>query len=104
MTDEVKSIKLSAEYLGDDKVNYDNLNTDVIVEFKSGERFVASFYSINKLKDFIKEVEQTDDYKSGQFYRLMELILVKDLNTENLYPVIESMLNEGDFQLVFRKI
>lgn len=84
--------------------DYDNINTDVIVEFENGDKYSAIFYSHKNLHNVMAEIEQSDEYGSCTYYRVLNIVLVRDFNDEDLRPVINAMLKEGDFQLIFKKI
>jgi hypothetical protein len=84
--------------------DYENHNTDVIVQFENGDRYSAVFFSHKSLKGLMDRDAQSDSYKAYEYYRVLNIVLVKDFNKGNLMPVIEAMITEGDFQLIFRKI
>jgi hypothetical protein len=102
MEGSVANIILTVEYLESGRPDYENLNTDVIVQFQNGDRYFATFISYKNLKNMINELYLSEE-KNGQ-YKVLNAVLIKDFNNGNLLPVIESMLAEGDFQLVFRKM
>jgi hypothetical protein len=100
----IKDIILTAEKLDDTPVNYEDLNTDVIVNFENGDRYVATFFSCKNLKKTVDADLGAFDFSSDRYYRILNMVLVEDLSKGNLLPVIESMIAEGDFQLIFKKI
>ena len=100
----IQKIILTAEYLENGRADYEDLNTDVIVQFENGDRYVATFFSWKNLENMIKELEPTEEYRSGRFYKVLNMVLVRDFGEGNIRPVIDAMLAEGDFQLVFRKL
>ena len=99
----IQKISLTAEGV-DEILDYKNLNTDVIVRFDSGEEYVATFYSFKNLEGMIAEHKNSKEYLSDEYYKLLNMVLVNDFNNRNLLSVIEHMIVEGDFQVVFRKI
>ncbi len=99
----IQKISLTAEGR-DDILDYKNLNTDVIVRFDSGEEYVATFFSFKNLEGMIEEHKNSKEYFSEEYYKLLNMVLVNDFNNRNLLSVIEHMIVEGDFQVVFRKI
>lgn len=105
MDDIVSNIVLTADCIAGPKADYDDLNTDVIVQFENGEKYIATFFSFKNLKNMIGDVEQEYATKPAyQYYKILNMVLVKDFNQGNLRPVIEAMILEGDFQLIFQKI
>jgi hypothetical protein len=103
MNGEIMSVFLT-ERPEDGIVDYDNINTDVIVEFENGDRYSAIFYSHKNLHEVMTETERSEEYRSYTYYKVLDIVLVRDFNGGDLRPVIEAMLKEGDFQLVFKKI
>jgi hypothetical protein len=105
MDGSVKSIILTAEYLNDTDIDYNDLNTDVIVQFDNGDKYSATFFSVKNLQNMIDELDHLQDRNAvRQYYKIMNMVLVKDFNQGDLQPIIEAMLSEGDFQLIFKKI
>lgn len=100
----IKKIMLTAERLGNRPPDYEDLNTDVIVQFDNGERYFATFFSCKNLESMIRELMRSPDWAPGPGYKVLDIVVVRDFNNGDLTPVIESMLAEGDFQLVFKKI
>lgn len=100
----ITSITLTAEFGEDPVTDFDDLNTDVIVQIDHEARYVATFFSCRNLEAMLAELKHSPDYTSGYYYKLLNMVLVKDLNKQNLHSVIERMVAEGDFQLVFRRI
>jgi len=104
MKSTIQKIILTAEYLEDGRADYEDLNTDVIVQFDNGDKYVATFFSQKNLENMIKELQQIDEYRTGNFYKVLNMVLVRDFGEGDIRPVIDEMLAEGDFQLVFRKL
>src|SRR5687768_18442146 len=86
------------------RVDYENINTDVIVQFENGDKYSAIFYSHKNLHNVMAEIEKSDEYSSYTYYRVLDIVLVRDFDDGDLRPVIDAMLKEGDFQVIFKKI
>lgn len=85
------------------------MSSDVIVEIEDEdshlvESYVAPFYSCTYLEDLLKGHKEGMEYKEGRAYMVLNEVLVRDLQKTNLKEIIERMVEEGDFQLVFKKI
>ena len=104
MNGAIKKISLTAEHVGHEHVDYENLNTDVIVEFDNGDEYVAPFFSFKNLEGMIEEHKHSKEYLSEEYYKLLNAVLVNDFHNSKLLSVIEHMMVEGDFQVVFKKI
>ncbi len=85
--------------------DYDDLQTDVFVNFDNGDQYVATFFSYKCWKNMMDADMMAPDYFIDNYYRIvLNTVLIKDFNNGNLRPIIDSMIAEGDFQLIFRKI
>jgi len=100
----IKDITLMADYQENEPVDYENLSSDVIVTFDNGDQYVATFHSYRSLEALIEELNNLREGLNGQFYKILDMVLVKDFNHGDLRPIIESMVAEGDFQLIFKKV
>ena len=100
----IKKISLTAEQLGSSPLDYGDLNTDVIVRFANGDEYVATFFSFRSLQGMIAECRLESEKHGDPFYKILNTVLVDNLQRSRLLPVIEHMIVEGDFQVVFRKI
>jgi hypothetical protein len=99
ITDIVMTAKLRNE-----SVDYEDLNTDVIVHFDSGDKYFATFFSYKSLQNMVEADRASSDLHAEPYYRILDMVLIQDFNNGNLQPIIEAMISEGDFQLVFRKM
>ena len=85
--------------------DYDDLQTDVFVNFDNGDQYEATFFSYKCWKNMMDADMMAPDYFIDNYYRIvLNTVLIKDFNNGNLRPIIDSMIAEGDFQLIFRKI
>lgn len=104
MNSTIEKISLTAKALDNKLLDYENLNTDVIVRFDNGDEYVATFFSFKNLEGMIEEHKQSNEYFSEAYYKVLDAVLVNDFNNAKLHSVIEHMIVEGDFQVVFKKI
>ena|SRR5687767_15848040 len=102
MEGSVTNIILTAEYQLQDKPDYENLYTDVIVQFDNGDKYYATFMSYKSLENMISEFNEGES--NNTLYKILNVVLIRDFNNGDLMPIVESMLAEGDFQLVFKKM
>ena len=100
----IRKISLSAQHADDHSVDYGGLNTDVIVQLDNGDEYVATFYSVKSLQGMMNEHMNSEQYKAKGFYKILDAVLINDLGNSDLLPVIENMIGEGDFQVVFKKV
>ena len=100
----IEKISLSAEGRGTYALDYSDLYSDVIVRFSDGESYVATFFSVQNLEGMLAESRVALEKQEEPFYKILNAVLVENLQKSKLLPVIEHMIVEGDFQVVFRKI
>lgn len=100
----IKNIFLSSPVDENERGGFENLNTDVIVQFESGDQYVANFLSYNGLEGLVQDHRSSVDVASDDHYQLLNVVLVNDTTGRDLRRVVEHMLTEGDFQIAFRKL
>lgn len=79
-------------------------NTDVIVEFESGEQYIASFFSFQSLNRIRSENLKKGAFLKGKYFWSQNMILIDDCKLETITPVVHHLIEEGNFKLVFRKL
>lgn len=100
---------MTAEHESQGSLDYSNMSSDVIVEIEDEdshliESYVAPFYSCSHLENLLRDYKEEKEYHDGRAYMMLNEVLVRDLQKDNLRAIIERMVEEGDFQLVFKKI
>lgn len=86
------------------KIDYKLLNTDVIVNLDDGNAYRANFITLEKL---IKELKNHRGAVGGQakkYFWSRSMVIVNDVGKKELEPLIEYMIAEGDFQMIFEKL
>lgn len=99
----IKKIYLP-EAMENERFDYGFMNTDVIVQLDNEDKFVANFIAIKKLVEDIETDWKTKKNPSKKYYWSRNMVIVKSLKKKELLPMIEYMIDEGDFQLVFEKL
>jgi len=101
---EIASIYMVGENGGMESIDIENMNTDVIVTLRSGDKYVASFVTYKRLFEMIEEHRITGAFLSGRYYWMKNMVLIQKLNKTDLRDVIDHLVVHGDFQLIFEKI
>ena len=86
------------------KLDYDLLHTDVIVQFDTGNTYSAKFIAIQKLIDDIRNHRKSTKDPSNKYYWSQNMVIVNDMDKKDLVPILEHMIQEGDFQMIFEKL
>ena len=100
MNDVIKKISLSGDLSEEEGPG----GSDVIVQFGNNDLYVATFYSVVNLENMIALHNASEERDSETYYKIFNAVIVNGLRETDLMPVIEAMMVEGDFQLVFKKV
>lgn len=100
----IETIYLSAEQQAESSFDYQQGNTDVIVLFENGDKYVASFFSYANLELIHRQHQESGDYLNGAYFWTKNMVLVLDCSMEKVRQVVDHLLDEGEFREVFQKI
>ena len=78
--------------------------TDVVVRLSSGERFIASFFTYEKLLEMSRVNESSHKFLDGLYFWVSNMILIDNCEKRTIQRVIEHLIEEGDFFQAFCKI
>lgn len=81
---------------------YDD-NTDVIVTFKDGTRWVASFFTYQNIQTLVEKNKQTGECMFGKYFWSSDMILVDECSRERIEEVVKGLLDNGEFEAVFER-
>lgn len=97
------SIWIEAEQWAEGEWNIDDDNTDAIVTFEDGSRWVASFYTYKNVQTLAEMNQQTGECLHGKYFWGSNMILVDECSRNRIEEVIEHLIIQGDFELIFDK-
>jgi len=81
-----------------------NDNTDVIIEFDSGEKYVATFFTFKNIEHLRKNYLKSGECLNGKYFWASDLLLIDKITREDIEIVIDHLLTSGEFYSVFNKI
>ncbi len=81
-----------------------NGNTDVIVEFDNKKRWVASFFTYSNISELVEKNKITGECLNGKYFWASDMILVNEVSRERIQEVIQFLINEGEFESIFKII
>jgi len=87
----------------DDAIIADGI-TDVIVSFENGEKYAASFFSYKAITKLNAEHEASGEFLNGKYFWSDNMLLIKECNRPIISEVIDALIDEGDFNIVFKKL
>lgn len=104
MIDTIRKIYLSIERIGIDDIDYENEHTDVIVELKNGDLYVASFFTYQYVETLRAENRENGSFLHGDYFWTERLVLTSDITAKNVKRIIEDLRDEGNFNQAFKKL
>ena len=81
-----------------------NDNSDVIVTFENGEKYVATFFTYQNIDWLRQKNQKTGECLKGKYFFATDLILIDKLNREEITSVINHLIKEDEFYTSFDKI
>lgn len=81
-----------------------NDNSDVIVAFKNGEKYIATFFTYENIEWLRQKNEKTGECLNGKYFFATDLILIDRLNREEILKIINYLINQNEFFTAFEKI
>lgn len=96
-------IWIEAEEWAEGEWDIHNDNTDVIVEFDNGDRWVASFFTYSNIGKLVEKNKSTGERLNGKYFWGSDMILVDEVSRERIQEVIDYLINKGEFECVFKR-
>ena len=100
----VKRIQLTANSSTELKNGSAHGNTDVIVYLESGQKFIASFFTYSNILDMQKLHQIDGSFLNGSYFWDRNMVLVKDCTMQAIGPVVNDLIDEGNFRYAFREL
>lgn len=98
------NVWIEAEEWADGEWDIHNDNTDVIVEFDNKKRWVASFFTYSNISKLVEKNKITGECLNGKYFWASDMILVDEVSRERIQEVIQSFINEGEFESIFKMV
>src|SRR5437773_12415829 len=101
MNTEKYSIWIEAEHWAPGEWTPLDDNTDVIVTFEDGARWVASFFSYQNVLSLAKKNRHTGECLGGKYFVATDNILVDEVTRQRIEEVVADLIRCGDFEKYF---
>ncbi|WP_234410368.1 hypothetical protein [Caldalkalibacillus mannanilyticus] len=96
------SVWIESEEINDLE-KYDN-NTDVIVRFDDGSRWIASFFTYENLNTITKKNHNSGELLFGKYFWSSDMIFIDEISRQRIEEVIKELLdNHNVFVRVFSR-
>lgn len=79
-------------------------NSDVVVTFVDGTRWVATFYTYANIATLAARNRQTGECLHGAYFWGTDMILIAELSRPQIEQVVAHLWDEGGFERVFARI
>jgi hypothetical protein len=76
-------------------------NTDVMVTFEDGARWMATFFSYQNILSLAEKNRQTGECLDGKYFVATDLILVDEVTRQRIEEVVANMIEHDDFETYF---
>jgi hypothetical protein len=76
-------------------------NVDVLVDFASGERYTATFFTVDNLRSLLEKFRESGECAGGLYVWSTRMIVVERLTKANVERVIADLLDTGELPTAF---
>src|ERR1044072_720734 len=81
-----------------------NDNVDVEVNFKTGERYGATIYTLENVASLMQQWRTTGDCRNGLYFAAPHVILVSELTSETILALIADLYKDGTLARVMERL
>ena len=100
----IKEIWIEAEQWADGGWLPEDCNSDVILTFENGEKWVASFFTNRNIKTLTEKNKASGECLGGTYLWASNMILVDELSRVRIVVVVNDLIEEGEFEDAFDKV
>jgi hypothetical protein len=79
-------------------------NTDVIVTFDDGSRWVATFFSYANILHLTEKDRRTGECLGGAYFWASDMILIDEVSRPRIEEVVQHLIQEGEFETDFTRL
>jgi len=105
MNKEIKSIWIESEengaILGGNSQTNDN--SDVVVSFSDGSRYVATFFTYKNIESLRQKNNETGECLNGRYFWASNMLIISRIERREIEETIEHLISGNEFELVFDK-
>lgn len=91
-------------FTGEQKLDPDDDNVDVEVQFYNGTRYVATFFTLKNLQSLFNKNKRTGECAAGLYFYTPDMIVVGKLTSEVIRETICNLIQEGVFTSAFLQV
>jgi hypothetical protein len=95
---------IEAEEWDPSEWNPADANTDVIVTFVDGSRWVATFLSYANIRHLTEKNRRTGECLGGAYFWASDMILIDEVSRSRIEEVVKHLIQEGEFEPPFTRL
>lgn len=76
-------------------------NVDVAVDFENGDRYTATFFTIENLRSLIDRYRESGECANGLYVWASHMIVIDGLTRVNVNRAVEDLIKSGEFGSAF---
>ncbi|ETT33954.1 hypothetical protein C162_30445 [Paenibacillus sp. FSL R7-269] len=95
------SIWIEAEEWAEGEWNIVDGNTDAIVTFEDGSRWVGSFFTYKNIQTLADKNKHTGECLHGKYLWGSDMVLVDECSRKRIEEVTAHLIVSGEFEVVF---
>lgn len=76
-------------------------NVDVFVDFAGGERFTATFFTLENLRSILNKHRETGECANGLYLWTDHMIIIERLTKANVEQAVADLISNGEFRQAF---
>ena len=89
---------------GAEGINRRNDNVDVEVRFKTGEQYIATFFTLANIVAILERYATSGECKGGLYFWASNMIVVKELSEQVIRTTIEDLIDHGELEQAFSRV
>ena len=94
-------IWIEAEHWAPGEWNSVDCNSDVMVSFREGAEWTATFFTYNNIKTLAEKNKRTGECLQGTYFWATDMILVDELSRERIEELVKHFIETGEFESIF---
>jgi hypothetical protein len=79
-------------------------NSDVIITFEDGSRWVATFFSYTHINTLVEKNRRTGECMSGKYFWASDMILVDEVSRARIEEVVRYLIEINEFGQIFTSL
>ena len=79
-------------------------NTDVVVTWQDGRRWIASFFSYKNIATLMGKNKRTGECRSGAYFWASDMLLIDRVSRQRIEEVIDHLIKEEEFEMIFTQL